>query len=407
MILPAHAPETPRERASNAPLTFDRVSCIVTRVSPAPPEVIQSLLAGQFVAFTGRLSSLSRKEARLLVARLGGTVIDEVSAKTTMLVVGASLGAAAGQRSATSDGDEEKNQKIRRARAIIAREPDRIRIVAEEEFCALAGIPSPATLRQQWYAVRDILAMYPGLREDHLHCLQKWNLIRPALRTNGETYFSFPDLTVVRQAHAELERGASFRAVLRSLQASREGQLSLDFWLEAEPAKVIRLTRPPAPDEGRPGIDTAAAEDSFKVASALDDGDPRKQLAASRAYRRALEIDPYLVPALINLANIHYALDHLPEAEALYERAIALESNVFEAHFNLANVYHDLRRLEEARSAYEAALQLNADYADAHFYLAVTLEKLGRSQQARAHWRRYRDLAPDGEWVQLASEFGE
>jgi len=55
-------------------LTFDRVSCIVTRVSPASPEVIQSLLAGQFVAFTGRLSSLSRKEARLLVARLGGSV---------------------------------------------------------------------------------------------------------------------------------------------------------------------------------------------------------------------------------------------------------------------------------------------------------------------------------------------
>jgi Flp pilus assembly protein TadD len=388
-----------------APLTFPRLSGIVTGVSLCPSDVVAPLLANACVAFSGRLSAISRKEARLLVARLGGSVIDDVSARTTMLVVGA--GAAAGDRGAQPDGDEEKNQKIRRAEAINAREPGRIRILAEEDFCTLAGVPSPATLRQQWYAVHDILAMYPLLREDHLHCLQKWNLIRPTLRTNAETYFSFTDLTVIRQAHAELERGAPFRAVLRSLQASREGQLTFDFWLEAEPAKVIRLTRSPARNSGRPDVDTAAAEDYFRSASALDDGDPRKQAAASRAYRRALETDPCLVPAIINLANLHYAQEHLPEAEALFERAIGLDPDVFEAHFNMGNVYHDLGRLEEARAAYEAALRLNADYAEAHFYLAVTLEKLGRSQQARTHWRRYRDLAPDGEWVQLASEFGE
>jgi tetratricopeptide (TPR) repeat protein len=249
--------------------------------------------------------------------------------------------------------------------------------------------------------------MYPRLREDHLHYLQKWNLICPALRTDTETYFSFTDLTVIRQAHAELERGAPFRAVLRSLQASREGQLSLDFWLEAEPAKIIHLARPPAPHQGQAQADPGAAEEFFKTASALDDGDPRKQAAASRAYRRALEVDPCLVPALINLANLHYAQENLPEAEALYGRAIGIDPSVFEAHFNMGNVYHDLGRLEEAREAYEAALRLNPDYAEAHFYLAVTLEKLGRSHQARGHWRRYKALAPDGEWVQLASEFGD
>jgi tetratricopeptide (TPR) repeat protein len=386
-----------------SPLTFRGRSGIVTGVSHGPADVVASRLAGECVAFSGRLSSISRKEARLLVARLGGSVIDDVSARTTMLVVGA----AAGDRAAAADGDDEKNQKIRRAKAINARDPGRVRILSEEEFCTLAGVPSPAALRQQWYAVHDILTMYPLLREDHLHYLQKWNLIRPALRTDAETYFAFADLTVIRQAHAELERGAPFRAVLRSLQSAREGQLSLDFWLEAEPAKVIRLTRAPARADARPGIDTAAAEEYFRSASALDDGDPRKQAAASRSYRRALEVDPYLVPAIINLANIHYAQEHLPEAEALYERAIGLEPDLFEAHFNQGNVYHDLGRLEEARAAYEAALRLNDTYAEAHFYLAVTLEKLGRSHQARVHWRRYRDLAPDGEWVQLANEFGE
>ena len=69
------------------------------------------------------------------------------------------------------------------------------------------------------------------------------------------------------------------------------------------------------------------------------------------AYRRALEIDPYLVPALINLANIHYSRDEIAEAQALYERAIALEPDVFEAHFNLGNIFHDLGRYRRRRPA--------------------------------------------------------
>ncbi len=256
-------------------------------------------------------------------------------------------------------------------------------------------------------SVRDVLAKYPLLREDHLRYLRKWNLIGRSPRAGGEGGFSFADLGVFRQVQAELERGASFRAVLRSLQASRHGQLAFDFRIDAEPAMVILRARPSDVGLARPGSGGETAEQFFQDGSALDDGDPRKAAAAARAYRRALEIDAGLVPAMINLANIHYAQEHLPEAEALYERAIEFDPDVFEAHFNLGNVHHDLGRLENARAAYEAALRLNPAYADAHFYLAVTLEKLGRSQQARAHWRRYRDLAPDGEWVQLASEFGE
>ena len=72
---------------------------------------------------------------------------------------------------------------------------------------------------------------------------------------------------------------------------------------------------------------------------------PRTSTRRCEAYRRALEIDPYLVPALINLANIHYARNEMAEAQALYERAIALEPDVFESHFNLGNIFHDLGRL--------------------------------------------------------------
>ena len=61
------------------------------------------------------------------------------------------------------------------------------------------------------------------------------------------------------------------------------------------------------------------------------------------------------MPAIVNLANIHYARDELIEAQALYERAIGLDPDCFEAHFNLGNIHHDLGRYDEALACYRDA----------------------------------------------------
>jgi tetratricopeptide (TPR) repeat protein len=256
-----------------------------------------------------------------------------------------------------------------------------------------------------------VLERHTRLRDDHLRYMQKWGLIQPH-RAHGEVFYAFGDLATIRQADAELGEGVSFRAVLRNLLASRHGQLTFDFRLDAQPAKILQLKRPEAPPlatlMGAPPPDeTRAAEQEFAHASTLDDGDPVHFDEALDAYRRTLEIDPYLVPALINLANIHYARNQMAEAQALYERAIALEPDVFESHFNLGNIFHDLGRYTEAQECYREALRVNPTYADAHFYLAVSLEKSGMSQEARLHWKAYQELAPNGEWVHLAREFSD
>ena len=259
---------------------------------------------------------------------------------------------------------------------------------------------------------RQLLERYSHVREDHLRYMQQWGLVRPARREHGEPVYSFLDLAVVRQADESLAGGATFRVVLRGLLASRDGQLTFDFRLDAPPAKVLQLMhREPSPLSSVIERLTPEAESSagqyFEEASTLDDGGPQHWDEASKAYRRALEVNPYLVPALINLANIHYARDEIAEAQALYERAIALEPDVFEAHFNLGNIFHDLGRYREAQNCYRAALTLNPTYADAHFYFAVTLEKSGQSHEARAHWKAYQRLAPHGEWAELAREFSD
>ena len=242
--------------------------------------------------------------------------------------------------------------------------------------------------------------------------MQKWGLIRSDQLAADESHFTFPDLAVIRQAEEALTEGLSFRAVLRKLVASRAGQLAFDFRIEAQPAKVLQLKRREPPPlaafmDPVPEETASSAEELFHAASLLDSGDPANFDDVLKAYRLALALDPYLVPALINLANIHYARDEIAEAQALYERGIALEPDVFEAHFNLGNIFHDLGRYPAAQACYSDALRLNPAYADAHFYLAVTLEKNGQSRDARVHWRAYQQLAPKGEWVDLAREFSD
>jgi tetratricopeptide (TPR) repeat protein len=354
--------------------------------------------ADEVVVFTGKLSMLGRKEAQALVIRLGGSASDEVTAKTTMVVMG-------------SESSNERSQKIRKAEEL------KIRLVNENDFCRMAGLQPPEELKQQYYSQRDLLSMYPGLREDHLRYLQKWGLIRPVQRTNTDTFFTFADLLVIRHVSAEMET-APFRAIVRALQAERSGQLTFDFRIDAEPARIIKLTKPAKSKElsddrgfaaaapAGTGAPPTLAEEYFLKASALDVDEARHH-AAANWYRKALEIDPYLVPAIINLANIHYGRDELAEAQALYERAIGLDPDFFEAHFNLGNIYHDLGRFPEAAACYRTALTLNPNYADAHFYLAITLEKTGHSIDAKPHWRAYQFLAPNGEWVELAREFSE
>ena len=283
------------------------------------------------------------------------------------------------------------------------------------------------------YTPRDVRSLYPSITENHLRYLEKWGLIRGGTpRTLAkERLFSFADLLTIKQAAAEIDRGTPLRVILRGLLADRQGQLELDFHghaSDAPRAKVLALeghkprgtTAPqtihPGPAasreaslQGFPFSDpqAALAAKYFIEGSRLDDGDGRKMEEAAAAYRKALVIDPDLVPAIVNLANIHYARDELIEAQALYERAIALDPDCFEAHFNLGNIHHDLGRFGDALQCYRGAVRLNSAYADAHFYLAVTLEKTGHSPEAKPHWKAYQDLAPNGEWVELAKEFSE
>ena len=149
---------------------------------------------------------LGRKDARALVQRLGGETADDVNARTTMLVVGSEGFGPAPQ---TSDETRDKSNKLKRAEELNAQQR------------TLKSRSSPRTilpdwrasrrrpaLKQQYHAMRDLLARYRALREDHLRYLVKCGVLRPVLRTNAETFFAFPDLAIIKQANDGSPRAA-------------------------------------------------------------------------------------------------------------------------------------------------------------------------------------------------------
>lgn len=327
--------------------------------------------AGERVLFEGALRTLSRPAAEALVRRHGGTVVRRVEGRPTLCVVGDDEGRVDG---VTREGTAR---------------------IAEREFCRRAGVPSDAELRERFHGLRSVRERYAELREDRLRYLERLGLVRPVHVTRSDRYVSFESLSRLAAVHARLASGTPFRAVVQEWLAEVRGQLSLDLRPRTRGAAVI-----PFPS----GVIDAAAESSFRRGYHLESQAGREDEAAA-AYEEALELDPQLVPALINLANLHYLRDQATRALELYRRAEELDrEGYFQIPFNLGNIALDREDLETARGLYERALALEPDYADAHLYLAIALEKLGRSKEARPHWRAYRELEPDGEWVRLARE---
>jgi tetratricopeptide (TPR) repeat protein len=316
------------------------------------------------------------------VRELGGETADEVTQRTTLLVVG-------------DEGFLSKIDKSRKLRTAERRIP-RIRIISEEAFCRRAGISTAGDLKQNLYPLRDIRKLYPELREDRVRYLEAHGLVAPQFRTNAERFYDFPALLVLRQAHQELAEGRSLRTVVQSLRAEHAGQLTLDFAPRSTPARVVAFRRPS-------GEAVESAEEWFDRGFELDD-DPATQSEAQRAYERAVELDPKYVPALINLGNLHYGAGRPDQARACFERAIEQEPSHPKARFNLANVLHDRREYQAALILYRDAATLAPDFADAHFNLALTCEQLGLVEEAQRHWRRYLDLDPAGEWAMIARE---
>ncbi len=179
------------------------------------------------------------------------------------------------------------------------------------------------------------------------------------------------------------------------------GQLLFDFG-EEELQRLVEM-RPVAAGETPAGArqKQRLADEWFQKGVDLEQrGGPAEE--AEEAYRRALELDPGLAGALVNLGTIHFNARRWEEAERCYRQSLEATPGYALAHFNLGNLFDERGEHTRAVFHYQAALNVDAAYADAHYNLALLYQSSGESLAALHHWKQYLKLDSTSEWGAIA-----
>lgn len=135
-----------------------------------------------------------------------------------------------------------------------------------------------------------------------------------------------------------------------------------------------------------PGL---TAEQWYEVGCELEGSFPERAIVA---YQRALELDPRVADAHVNLGRQLHIAGERGRAEPHYREAVGLDPDDPTPHFNLGVLLEELGRLDEAVHAYRQAILRDPDFADAHCNLGLLLESLGRRQEAMRHLMAARKL---------------
>ena len=149
----------------------------------------------------------------------------------------------------------------------------------------------------------------------------------------------------------------------------------------------------PAP---RGGADAPplAAEDWYQAGCDLEATSPEQ---AREAYHHALDLNPDMAEAHVNLGRQLHLLGERGRAEPHYRQAVKLDPDDPTPHFNLGVLLEELGRRDEAVHAYRQAVLRDPDFADAHCNLGLLLESLGRRQEAVRHLMAARGLSGSAE----------
>jgi len=97
-------------------------------------------------------------------------------------------------------------------------------------------------------------------------------------------------------------------------------------------------------------------------------------------YRTTIARNPACWMAQVNLGNILYKENRIPEAMDLFNQASEIKPAV--AHYSLGNAFMQKGRRSEAIEEYRQALRINPDYAEVHNNLASALLLAGQTSEA-------------------------
>lgn len=363
------------------------------------------------IAFTGKMVSMTRRDACRLVRDLGGEPTDSVSARTSVLVVGM-LG-----WPLLRDGSVSK--KLLRAEELNEAGCS-IRIIAEMIFLELAGLKDQKPETKKTFSAADagrIMKIKPG-------AIRRWEQF--GLVRSHEGYYDFQDLVSLLSLNSLISQGARPERIAESLhrlamvlpgtdrplaqlrillehpgglmvelgntRLSATGQLIFDFEGKARiPGKVVPIDS-----------ESLSVTEWFELG--LEFELEELYTEASECFRTVLTLDSNYSPAYLHLGNVLREMGILWAAEEFYRFAGIKDPGSALAWYCLAGVQEERGKLDEAIESLGRSLGIQPEFADAHFNLALCYEKRGEKADAVRHWFAYLKLEPQSEGARIARQ---
>ena len=394
------------------------------------------------MAFVGKLGGVNRKEARSVVRRLQGTMVDPIDSSVDLIVVGADVFPSA-------DPEHLLDEAIVQAVA-----EQKITVISETQFWQITGVVEPESDVGKLYTP----AMLAELLQVPMTTIRRWHrrgLITPTRQVKKLPYFDLEEIASARRIAALIAAGVNSAQIEKQLSRLAElypdlqrplsqlsiivegrkvllrqgeglvepsGQKRLDFDNAIEPENTINDGPPAtisfADASAISGDQTAnhrVAETAgdFSLGSGIRSKSDFLQLAieleddgefqsAIDVYRSLSLAQGPSADVSFRMAELLYQVNDLAAARERYSMAVEFDEAFVEARANLGCVLVELGQADLALATFEGALEHHPDYPDVHFHLARLLDEIGSDRKAWQHWARFLELTPNGPWADEA-----
>lgn len=395
-----------------------------TEAEAATSSPIDSPIADRRVAFVGKLGGVNRKEARAIVKRLGGVMLDRLDPTADLIVIGADVIPLDEPSELLADWISE------------GVEQGRIDVIDETQFWQRTGVAEPESDVSQLYTP----AMLAGLLEIPISTIRRWHrrgLITPSRQIKKLAYFDFQEVALARRIADLIASGTNpttienrlselasrfpnFSRPLNQLSVLVEGQRVLlrqgDSVVETNGQRRLPFDHTEETFDERDAVDTISFEsakqrfsenktpsdvvshqDFLRLANELED--EGKFADAIEVYRSLLFAYGTSTDICFRIAELLYQQNDLSGARERYSMAIEMEPSFVEARASLGCVLLELGEPVLAKAAFLGALKHHEEYPDVHFHLARLLDELGEPNDAQTHWRRFLELTPRSPWT--------
>jgi len=116
---------------------------------------------------------------------------------------------------------------------------------------------------------------------------------------------------------------------------------------------------------------------------------------SAAAHEKALEIDPSLVQAHINLIELYGRLGQFEKAEQHYRAAVQIDPGSAESYYNYGVLVLSVGKYSQAEEAFRKSIEINPFHASAHNNLGYLLERQSNFAAAEAEYRKAIENKPN------------